>query len=68
MVFSTHDPAEAAQIASHALLLRSGRVLTVAPVADALTEANLSVCYGQMWPVTLASSWVSALRGGHAST
>ena len=46
VVLSTHDPAEAAQIASHALLLRSGRVLAVAPVADALTEANLSVCYG----------------------
>jgi len=46
VVFSTHDPAEAGQIADRVLLMRNGAVLACAPVAEALTEENLSVCYG----------------------
>jgi iron complex transport system ATP-binding protein len=46
VVFTTHDPAEAAQIADRALLLRSGAMLCCAASGDALTEENLSACYG----------------------
>lgn len=45
-VFSTHDPAEAAQIADHALLMRAGEAITFAAAQDALTAENLSACYG----------------------
>ncbi len=46
VVFSTHDPMEAQLIADHALLLRKGEVLAFAEANEALTEANLSACYG----------------------
>lgn len=46
VVFSTHDPMEAQLIADHALLLRKGEVLACAVASEALTEANLSACYG----------------------
>ncbi len=47
VVFSTHDPMEAQLIADHALLLRKGEVLAFAEANEALTEANLSACYGR---------------------
>ncbi len=46
VVFSTHDPAEAQQVADHVLLVRAGEALVSAPVAEALSAANLSACYG----------------------
>ena len=46
VVFSTHDPAEAQQIADCVLLMRNGEALICAPVAEALTDENLSACYG----------------------
>ncbi len=46
VVFSTHDPAEAAQIADRALLMRGGQALAFATAQDALTAENLSACYG----------------------
>lgn len=46
VVFSTHDPAEAAQIADCALLMRAGEAITFAASRDALTAENLSACYG----------------------
>ena len=46
VMFSTHDPMEAQLIADHALLLRKGEVLACAAASEALTEANLSACYG----------------------
>lgn len=47
VVFSTHDPMEAQLIADHALLLQKGEVLAFAEANEALTEANLSACYGR---------------------
>lgn len=46
VVFSTHDPAEAAQIADRTLLMRGGEALLCATTAEALTAENLSACYG----------------------
>lgn len=46
VVFSTHDPAEAAMIADRALLVRAGSALAFGPVAEMLTEDRLSACYG----------------------
>lgn len=46
VVFSTHDPAEAQQIADKALLMRAGEALLCVPIAAALTAENLSACYG----------------------
>lgn len=46
VVFSTHDPSEAAQIADRALLMRAGEALVFASASDALTAENLSACYG----------------------
>lgn len=46
VVFSTHDPAEALQIADQALLLRSGEIVALGAAAIVITAANLSRCYG----------------------
>lgn len=46
VVFSTHDPAEAAQIAQRVLLVRSGAALAFGAAAEMLTEDWLSQCYG----------------------
>ena len=42
----THHIEELPPSVSHALLLRAGRVVAAGPVADALTDANLSSCFG----------------------
>ncbi|MBL8310620.1 MAG: ATP-binding cassette domain-containing protein [Burkholderiales bacterium] len=57
VVFSTHDPLEAQLIADRALLLRHGEALSIAPIDIALTEANLSACYGR--PITRRAGFVS---------
>ncbi|MCC6193965.1 MAG: ABC transporter ATP-binding protein [Burkholderiales bacterium] len=43
---STHDPDHALAHADRALLIADGRVLALAAVADALTDATLSALYG----------------------
>lgn len=57
VMFSTHDPTEAQLIADHALLLREGEELACAPAREALTETNLSACYGRS--VALRSAFVA---------
>jgi iron complex transport system ATP-binding protein len=42
----THHIEELPPSVSHALLLRAGRVVAAGPVEDALTDANLSSCFG----------------------
>ncbi|HLU71649.1 MAG TPA: ATP-binding cassette domain-containing protein [Nonomuraea sp.] len=42
----THHLEEVPATTTHALLLREGRVLAAGPVADVLTPANLSDCFG----------------------
>jgi iron complex transport system ATP-binding protein len=42
----THHLEELPASTSHALLLREGRVVASGPLADALTEATLSECFG----------------------
>ena len=45
VVFSTHDPQAAAEIADHILLLQSGRLRFAGAPAEALTSARLSALY-----------------------
>ena len=46
VIFSTHDPAEALQIADQALLLRAGTVVATGAATDVINIENLSRCYG----------------------
>jgi iron complex transport system ATP-binding protein len=46
IVFSTHDPRDAAQVSDHALLLSRGEVIGCAPPKQVLTAKLLSECYG----------------------
>ena len=46
IVLSLHDPGLARAFATHAVLMREGRVLVAGPVARALTTATLSETYG----------------------
>lgn len=46
VVFSTHDPAEALQIADLALLLREGSTVAVGAAAEVINSLHLSACYG----------------------
>ena len=46
VLFTTHDPNAAAAVADYALMLRDGRILAAAPVAEAFTSKNLSETYG----------------------
>ena len=46
IVFSTHDPNEAAAVADRVLLIRRGGVVAVGPTAEVLTSEHLSATYG----------------------
>ncbi|MER6945538.1 ATP-binding cassette domain-containing protein [Nonomuraea sp. NPDC000554] len=46
-VTATHHLEEVPSTTTHAMLLRDGRVLAAGPVAEVLTPANLSDCYGR---------------------
>lgn len=46
LVFTTHDPNQAARYADRALLLRGGAALAAGPVAEVLDAAALSRLYG----------------------
>ncbi len=46
VIFSTHDPAEALQIADRALLLRAGAVVAMGAATEIINAENLSHCYG----------------------
>lgn len=46
VAFSTHDPAEALQIADQALLLREGRAVAFGAAAQVINPEQLSACYG----------------------
>ena len=46
VVFSTHDPAEALQIADLALLLRAGSVVAVGAAKQVINPGHLTACYG----------------------
>ena len=52
ILFSTHDPDHALAHADHALMIADGRVLAIAPVAEALTDETLSTLYGMSVRVT----------------
>ena len=45
VVFTTHEPALAADVAEFVVLLRRGRVLSHGPMREALTSAHLSATY-----------------------
>lgn len=45
VVFTTHDPNAAAEVADYVVLLRAGQTLAAGPTAQALTAANLSQTY-----------------------
>ena len=46
VLFTTHDPNEAAAIADHVVLLRQGQVEATGPVQETLTAAHLQATYG----------------------
>ncbi|RVU20176.1 ABC transporter ATP-binding protein [Methylobacterium oryzihabitans] len=46
VVFTTHDPNQAARYADRALLLRAGRTLAQGPVGEVLDPARLGALYG----------------------
>lgn len=46
ILFTTHDPTLAADISTHALLLKQGRVTYAGPEEEVLTGKNLSELYG----------------------
>jgi iron complex transport system ATP-binding protein len=46
VILVTHHVEEIPPAFTHVLLLREGRVLAQGPIADTLTEANLSACFG----------------------
>lgn len=46
VLFTTHDPLHARQVADYAVLLRSGQLLLAAPARQALTPENLRSLYG----------------------
>jgi iron complex transport system ATP-binding protein len=45
-VLATHHLEEIPTTATHAALLRDGRLATAGRAADVLTDAGLSACYG----------------------
>jgi iron complex transport system ATP-binding protein len=46
LLFTTHDPNLAAECASHAVLIKEGRILKTGPEAEVLTGPALSELYG----------------------
>lgn len=46
ILFTTHDPTLAADISTHALLLKRGRVIQAGPEEEVLTSEHLSELYG----------------------
>lgn len=46
ILFTTHDPTLAADISTHALLLKQGRVIHAGPEEEVLNSKNLSELYG----------------------
>ncbi len=46
LLFTTHDPNQAARYADRALLLQAGRPLAAGPVGQVLDAASLSRLYG----------------------
>ena len=46
ILFTTHDPTLAADISTHALLLKQGAVLQAGPEEEVLNSPNLSELYG----------------------
>ncbi len=55
LLFTTHDPAEAAEIASHIIMMKNGNVETEGNAADVLTDRNLSSIYGVKIGITEAN-------------
>jgi iron complex transport system ATP-binding protein len=46
LVFTTHHLEELPRTTTHALLLRDGRIVAAGPVAETLTDATLTTCFG----------------------
>lgn len=46
VIFTTHEPALAAEVAEFVLLLRQGQILASGPMRDVLTSERLSATYG----------------------
>jgi iron complex transport system ATP-binding protein len=47
ILFTSHAPEHAFEVADHALLLRAGGMLAAGPVAEVMTAENLSALYGR---------------------
>ena len=46
VVFTTHDPNQAASVASFVVLMRAGQVLHAGPMADVISAPHLTATYG----------------------
>lgn len=63
LYFTTHDPALAASLATHAVLLQSGRVLAAGAAETVLTGANLSRLYGTPMDIERRGGRVAVWKG-----
>lgn len=67
VVLITHELEVIPPEFTHALLLRGGKVVTAGPIADALTEENLSEAFGMPLRVeNRAGRWWATAKGGAA--
>jgi iron complex transport system ATP-binding protein len=64
MVITTHHLEELPASTSHALLLRQGRAVAAGAVADTLTDARLSECFGLALTVTRTGGRLAASAAG----
>ena len=63
IVLSLHDPGLARAIATHAAILRGGRVIESGAAADVLTASNLTAAYSH--PMLNLAGWVVPDLGDH---
>ncbi len=64
IVFVTHHVEEIPPGFSHALLLRAGRVVAAGPIAETLTPATLSACFGLALSLTVTGGrWMARATG-----
>ncbi|GAA4365466.1 ABC transporter ATP-binding protein [Paeniglutamicibacter cryotolerans] len=66
MVLVTHHLEEVPPGFTHALLLRAGAVVAAGPIAETLTEENLSTAFGTPLSVTSANGRYTAVAGPRA--
>jgi len=64
VVFTTHDPAGAAAVAGHMVLLRDGRLVHSGPTGEVFTSTHLSDAYGVSIAVAVVDGHPVVVPGG----